>query len=102
MCIFDPRCANSEKPRKINIDPHIARRGHFQRLAFAQRCKGHGTMTLGAPLPDRRSPVKARAVRDRLRRLTAALTALHRSGPWAAMRSWLPASEIAPVAEVAA
>jgi hypothetical protein len=75
-----------------------------KRLAFAQQFKGHSTMPLCALLPDRPSPVKARAVRDRLRRL-AALTGLRRSDSWAAMRSWLPVSEIAPVAteaEVAA
>jgi len=69
MCIFDPRCAISEKPSKINIDPHIARRGHFQRLAFAQRCEGHGTMTAwravaGPPQPRQGS----RCARPALRR----------------------------------
>jgi hypothetical protein len=102
---FDPRCAISEKPGKINIDPHIARRGHSQRLAFAQRCKGHGTMTAwravaGPPQPRQGS---------RCARTGSAgsqpLTGLHRSGPLAAMRSWPHVSKIAPVAtnvEVAA
>jgi hypothetical protein len=60
-------------------------------------------MTAGERMPDRNRPVKARAARVRLRRL-AALTGLRRPGSLAAMRSWLHASEIAPVAthEVAA
>jgi hypothetical protein len=48
-------------------------------------------------LPDRLSPVKARAEGDRLRRL-AALTGLRRRGFFASKRSWLDVSEIAPAA----
>jgi hypothetical protein len=52
---------------------------------------------LEKPLPARRRPVKARATRARLRRL-AAWTGLRQPGSFASKRSWLPASEIAPVA----
>jgi hypothetical protein len=47
-------------------------------------------------MPDRRSPVQARAVRTRLRRL-AASTGLRRPGCFASKRSWLFVSEIAPI-----
>jgi hypothetical protein len=47
-------------------------------------------------VPDRRSPVEARAVARPVSRL-AALTGLHPARLLGIMRSWLSASEIAPV-----
>lgn len=49
-------------------------------------------------LPDQRCAVKARAARDRLRRL-AALTALRWPGFFASMRSWLAVRDCARAAE---
>jgi len=70
---FDLRCANSEKSSEINLNPHIARRPP----AATGEARHHDRLASG--VPDRGRPVKARATRDRLRRLTA-LTGLQLPG----------------------